>query len=341
MRVIVTGGAGFIGSNLVRALLLREGHQVLNIDALSYAGNLSSIEDLAAHPDYEFLHADICDAEAMAAAFKRFQPECVLHLAAESHVDRSIHGSAPFIQSNVMGTHQLLEAARVHWQSLGPGLRDAFRFVHVSTDEVYGSLGDAGLFSETTSYDPRSPYSASKAASDHLARAWYHTHGLPVIVTNCSNNYGPYQHPEKFIPVVILNALRGDVVPIYGTGGNVRDWLHVDDHVAALIRVIDRGMPGETYNIGANNEHNNLELARMICGLLDELRPPEDGRHHASLIRMVEDRPGHDLRYAIDSTKIRAELAWEPHHDFTSGIYNTVQWYLDHQDWVEAVSTGA
>jgi dTDP-glucose 4,6-dehydratase len=336
MRIIVTGGAGFIGSNLVRALI-GQGHEVLNIDALSYAGNLCSLADVATQAGYEFLEADIADAEAMAAAFQRFRPEGVMHLAAESHVDRSITGSAPFIHSNIEGTHCLLEAARHHYDQLSGEAKDKFRFLHISTDEVYGSLGETGLFSETTPYDPRSPYSASKAASDHLARAWHRTHGLPVLVTNCSNNYGPYQHPEKLIPVVILNALGGNPIPIYGTGQNVRDWLHVDDHVAALQLVMKAGRVGETHNIGGGNERHNLDLARSICGVLDELRPMEGGQKHESLIQMVEDRPGHDLRYAIDSTKIRTELSWEPRHDHDSGIHNTVQWYLDHQDWVEEI----
>ena len=336
MRIIVTGGAGFIGCNLVRTLL-GKGHRVLNIDALSYAGNLLSLEDVAGSPDYEFLEADIADAEALAAAFESFQPEGVMHLAAESHVDRSISGSDPFIHSNIQGTHRLLEAARRHYAGLEGEAKEGFRFLHVSTDEVYGSLGETGLFSETTPYDPRSPYSASKAASDHLARAWHHTHGLPVLVTNCSNNYGPFQYPEKLIPVVILNALRGEPIPIYGTGLNVRDWLHVEDHVAALQLVLEKGRPGETYNIGGGNERHNLDLAQTICGVLDELRPRSDGQKHESLIHMVEDRLGHDLRYAIDSSKIRSELGWQPRHDHAGGIRDTVQWYLDHQDWVTQV----
>ncbi len=336
MRIIVTGGAGFIGCNLVRTLI-QQGHQVLNIDALSYAGNLSSLEDVADHSAYDFLHADISDAEAMARAFRNFQPDGVMHLAAESHVDRSISGSDPFIHSNIEGTHCLLEAARHHYTGLDGEAKERFRFLHVSTDEVYGSLAETGLFAETTPYDPRSPYSASKAASDHLARAWHHTHGLPVIVTSCSNNYGPYQHPEKLIPVVILNALKGEPIPIYGSGRNVRDWLHVNDHVAALQLVMEKGRIGETYNIGASNERENLDLARAICGVLDEIRPMEGGGRYETLIEMVEDRPGHDLRYAIDATKIRTDLGWEPQHEFTSSIRDTVQWYLDHLDWVAAV----
>ena len=317
--------------------LLDQGHQVLNVDVLSYAGNLLSLKDLADQPDYDFLQADIADADAMAGAFHDFQPQRILHLAAESHVDRSIRGSDPFIHSNIQGTHCLLETARAYVESLPLEDRAEFRFVHVSTDEVFGSLGEEGLFSESSPYDPSSPYSASKAAADHLARAWHRTHGLPVIVTHCSNNYGPWQHPEKLIPVVILNALRGEDIPIYGSGDNIRDWLHVDDHVAALQCLMESGVPGETYNIGANNECRNLNLAREICSILDELRPREDKASHTDLIRLVDDRPGHDLRYAIDSTKIRSELGWEPQQDFKQGIRDTVQWYLDHQDWVCSV----
>lgn len=329
MNILVTGGAGFIGSNLVRHLLTIEGHAVLNVDALTYAGNLRSLDDVAHHPRHRFVQADICDASAMARLFAEFAPDWVMHLAAESHVDRSIAGPAAFIQTNITGTATLLEVARAHYESLSGEARDRFRFLQVSTDEVYGSLGATGRFTEETPYDPHSPYSASKAAGDHLVRAWGTTYGLPVLVTNCSNNYGPCQFPEKLIPVVILSALRGEPIPVYGNGENIRDWLYVGDHVEALYTVVANGRPGQTYNIGGDNEYKNIDLVRRLCGLLDELQPRADGLSYDRQITFVRDRPGHDRRYAIDATKIRRELGWTPKQDHTSGFRKTVQWYLD------------
>ncbi len=337
MKILVTGGAGFIGSNLVRLLVQDHGHHVLNVDALTYAGNRHSLADLDGHPSYGFAQADICDTTAMTKLFADFTPDWVMHLAAESHVDRSIDGPGAFIQTNVVGTFTLLQAARAHFEQLTGPARDRFRFLHVSTDEVYGSLGDTGLFTETTAYDPHSPYSASKAASDHLARAWADTYKLPVLVTNCSNNYGPFQFPEKLIPVVILKALRGDPIPVYGKGENIRDWLYVTDHAEALHTVIATGRIGQTYNIGGNNERKNIDLVRLLCALLDELRPRADGKSYADQITFVTDRPGHDLRYAIDPTKIKTELGWEPKQDHVSGFRKTVQWYLDNHAWTAAI----
>lgn len=340
MRVLVTGGAGFIGSNLVR-LLIGGGHDVLNVDKLTYAGNAGSLVDVAGNPRYQFLCADICDAGAMAAAFGGFRPEAVMHLAAESHVDRSIDGPGAFVQTNVVGTFTLLQAARSYYEGLAGRGREQFRFLHVSTDEVYGSLGDTGYFTEETPYDPHSPYSASKAASDHLARAWADTYGFPVLVTNCSNNYGPYQFPEKLIPVAILKALRGEAIPVYGKGENVRDWLYVEDHAEALLTVITKGRTGETYNIGGNNERQNIDLVRLLCRILDEIRPRPDGVSYAAQITFVSDRPGHDLRYAIDAGKIRKELGWVPRQDHESGFRKTVQWYLDNEDWWQQILDGS
>lgn len=334
MKILVTGGAGFIGSNLVRLLVHEHGHEVINVDALTYAGNLESLADLEGHPRHHFVQADICDAAAMAALFAGHQPDGVMHLAAESHVDRSIDGPAAFIQTNIVGTFNLLQAAHVHYQQLKGSVRERFRFLHVSTDEVYGSLGASGHFTETSAYDPHSPYSASKAASDHLARAWFDTYGLPVMVTNCSNNYGPYQFPEKLIPVVILKALRGEPIPVYGKGENIRDWLYVGDHADALHTVMTKGHPGQTYNIGGNNERRNIDLVDLLCGLLDELQPRADGRPYSKQITFVADRPGHDLRYAIDASKIRSELGWSPKQDHSSGFRKTVQWYLKHPTWI-------
>lgn len=341
MKILVTGGAGFIGSNLVRLLVKDHGHEVLNVDALTYAGNRRSLADLDAHPRHRFAQADICDAPAMQKLFAEFAPDWVMHLAAESHVDRSIDGPGAFIQTNVIGTFTLLQAARAHFEKLSGAARDRFRFLHVSTDEVYGSLGADGLFTERTPYDPHSPYSASKAASDHLARAWADTYRLPVIVTNCSNNYGPFQFPEKLIPVVILKALRGEPIPVYGKGENIRDWLYVGDHAEALHTVVARGLPGETYNIGGNNERRNIDLVRLLCALLDELRPRTDGLSYSRQITFVTDRPGHDLRYAIDATKIKRELGWEPKQDHTSGFRRTVQWYLDNEAWTAGILNGS
>jgi dTDP-glucose 4,6-dehydratase len=341
MKILITGGCGFIGSNLVRRLLTTTEHQVLNVDALTYAGNRHSLDDLAAHPRYRFAQANICDAPALAKLFSDYQPDWVMHLAAESHVDRSIDGPGAFVQTNVIGTYTLLQAARAHFDALAGAAKDRFRFLHVSTDEVYGSLGATGLFSEETKYDPHSPYSASKAASDHLARAWADTYRLPVLVTNCSNNYGPYQFPEKLIPVVILKALRGDPIPVYGKGENIRDWLYVVDHAEALHTVVARGRTGETYNIGGNNERRNLDLVHLLCGLLDELRPRADGKKYAAQITFVTDRPGHDLRYAIDAAKIKRELGWSPKQDHTSGFRKTVQWYLDNEAWWKGILDGS
>jgi len=342
MKILVTGGAGFIGSNLVRLLVNTHGHDVLNIDALTYAGNLASLADLAGHLRLRFSQTDITDAPALAKHFAEFRPDWVMHLAAESHVDRSIDGPGAFIQTNITGTYTLLQAARAHFDTLAGEARARFRFLHVSTDEVYGSLApDAPAFTETTAYDPHSPYSASKAASDHLARAWHDTYGLPVLVTNCSNNYGPYQFPEKLIPVVILKALRGEPIPVYGRGENIRDWLHVGDHAEALHTVIARGRVGQTYNIGGDNERKNIDLVRLLCALLDELRPRADGKPYADQITFVADRPGHDLRYAIDATKIKTELGWTPAQDHVSGFRQTVQWYLENEAWTTNILNGS
>ena len=341
MKILITGGAGFIGSNLVRLLVTTTEHTILNVDKLTYAGNPHSLNDLAENPRYQFSLTDICDTAVITKLFTDFQPDWVMHLAAESHVDRSIDGPGEFIQTNILGTFTLLQAARAHYESLDSVAHEQFRFLHVSTDEVYGSLGETGLFSEETPYDPHSPYSASKASSDHLARAWADTYKLPVLVTNCSNNYGPYQFPEKLIPVVILKALRGDPIPVYGKGDNIRDWLYVGDHAEALHTVIAKGKIGETYNIGGNNERQNIDLVRLLCSLLDELKPREDGKTYADQIAFVTDRPGHDLRYAIDATKIKRELGWEPKQDHTSGFKKTVQWYLDNQAWWQAILDGS
>jgi dTDP-glucose 4,6-dehydratase len=330
MRIIVTGGAGFIGSALVRHLIA-SGHDVLTVDALTYAGNRASLRDVEADPRHRFLHADICDRDGMASAFAAFRPERVMHLAAESHVDRSITGAADFVQTNIVGTFNLLEVARSYWQGLDTDSKAAFRFLHVSTDEVYGSLGTEGLFHETTPYDPSSPYSASKAASDHLAKAWYRTYGLPVVVSNCSNNYGPYHFPEKLIPLTILNALAGRPLPIYGAGENVRDWLYVEDHARALDLIAARGRPGETYNVGGRNERRNIDVVRRICAVLDELVPA--GAPHDRLINFVTDRPGHDARYAIDASRLESELGWQAQETFDTGIAKTVRWYLDNDWW--------
>jgi dTDP-glucose 4,6-dehydratase len=342
MKILLTGGCGFIGCNLVRHLLTATSHEVLNLDCLSYAGNSRSLADLAGHPRYRFAQTDICDAPALARHFAEFAPDWVMHLAAESHVDRSIDGPAAFLKTNVVGTFTLLQAARAHHDRLAGPARERFRFLHVSTDEVFGSLGATDpAFTETTPYSPHSPYSASKAASDHFARAWADTYGLPVLVTNCSNNYGPYQFPEKLIPVVILKALRGDPIPVYGKGENIRDWLHVGDHVEALLAVVSGGRPGGTYAIGGENERRNLDLVRLLCGLLDELRPRADGRPYADQITFVTDRPGHDLRYAIDASKLRRELGWRPRQDPVSGFRQTVAWYLENEPWWRAILDGS
>lgn len=353
--ILVTGGAGFIGSNLVHYLIQSTPHRVINIDKLTYAGNLESLQSVHSHPRYQFRQVDITDAEAVRAVFDEFSPDYVMHLAAESHVDRSIDGPDAFIQTNVVGTMNLLQAARRQWASLSSEQQSGFRFLHVSTDEVYGSLSLSDpAFTETTPYDPHSPYSASKASSDHLARAWADTFGLPVLVTNCSNNYGPYQFPEKLIPVVILKALRGDAIPVYGKGENIRDWLFVEDHVKALYQVIMQGRVGQTYNIGGNNERRNIDLVKKLCEILDQLQPSTSnpalaGKRDAhgqpiasyeQLIQFVADRPGHDLRYAINSSKIQQELGWQPHENFESGFRKTVQWYLDNQRWWQRIVSG-
>ncbi|MDE2301014.1 MAG: dTDP-glucose 4,6-dehydratase [Sphingomonadales bacterium] len=330
MRILVTGGAGFIGSALVRHLV-GAGHEVLNVDALTYAGNLASLKGVEGQPNYRFCKADIRDGAAMTAAMTGFRPERVMHLAAESHVDRSITGAADFIQTNVIGTFTLLEAARGFWQTLDRAARGAFRFLHVSTDEVYGSLGAEGLFREDTPYDPSSPYSASKAASDHLAKAWHRTYGLPVVVSNCSNNYGPFHFPEKLIPLTILNALQGRELPVYGKGENIRDWLYVEDHARALDLIAEKGRPGETYNVGGRNERRNIDVVHRICEVLDRLVP--NNRPRAELIAFVTDRPGHDARYAIDASRLEDELGWRAAEDFESGIEKTVRWYLDNDWW--------
>jgi len=331
MRVIVTGGAGFIGSALVRHLVLGKGYEVLNIDALTYAGYLPSLRAVEGKLNYRFVQADICDRDAMQQAIASFRPDRIMHLAAESHVDRSITGAADFIQTNVIGTFTLLEAARDYWAGLDQAAKAAFRFLHVSTDEVYGSLGDDGLFTEDTPYDPSSPYSASKASSDHLAKAWERTYGFPVVVSNCSNNYGPYHFPEKLIPLTILNALAGERLPVYGKGENVRDWLYVEDHARALDLIAERGRVGETYNVGGRNERKNIDVVRRICAVLDELVP--GNRPREELIEFVTDRPGHDARYAIDATKLENELGWRALENFDTGIAKTVQWYLDNEWW--------
>ena len=332
-KVMVTGGAGFIGSAVCRYLVLEKQVQVLNVDKLTYAGNLASLDEIKDHPLYRFAQADICDGEAIPGLLDGFQPDAVMHLAAESHVDRSIDGPSAFIQTNIVGTYTMLECAREYWATLPEGRKSAFRFHHISTDEVYGSLGDEGLFKETTPYDPRSPYSASKASSDHLVMAWFHTYGLPVLITNCSNNYGPYHYPEKLIPLLILNALDEKPLPIYGKGDNIRDWLYVEDHARALVQVVESGRIGETYNVGGRNERTNLQVVEAICEVLDKLRPRKAGSAYCDLITFVADRPGHDMRYAIDATKLEAELGWKAQENFETGIERTIQWYLDNAWW--------
>ncbi|MGY0505560.1 dTDP-glucose 4,6-dehydratase [Luteimonas sp. e5] len=337
---LVTGGAGFIGGNFVLQAV-RDGIKVVNLDALTYAGNLDTLASLGGNPQHVFVHGDIGDGELVTRLLDEHQPDAVINFAAESHVDRSIDGPAAFVQTNVVGTLALLEAVRDYWKSLDEVKRDAFRFLHVSTDEVYGSLGETGLFTEETAYAPNSPYSASKAASDHLVRAFHHTYGLPVLTTNCSNNYGPYQFPEKLIPLIIAKAIAGEPLPIYGDGRNVRDWLYVGDHCTAIRAVLAGGRVGEVYNVGGNAEKRNIEVAKTICALLDARRPREDGRKYEEQITYVKDRPGHDRRYAIDAGKIRAELGWEPAHSFEQGIADTVDWYLSNQDWVQRVLDGS
>ena len=344
-RIIVTGGAGFIGSALVRRLLRETSAQVCVVDALTYAGVPESLKPVgldpatlaSSNPRLSFVKADICEAEAMAHVFATFRPQTIFHLAAESHVDRSIDGPGAFIRTNVTGTATLLQTALAYWRALSAGEQADFRFQHISTDEVYGTLGETGYFTEETPYAPHSPYSASKAASDHLVRAWHDTYGLPVLITNCSNNYGPYHFPEKLIPLVILNCLDGKPLPVYGKGANVRDWLFVDDHAAALMCVNEKGVPGETYNVGGHNERTNLEVVQAICRTLDALRPRADGQPYESLITYVADRPGHDLRYAIDPTKLTQQLGWRPTRTFDTGIRETVAWYLDNAWWWQPI----
>jgi dTDP-glucose 4,6-dehydratase len=339
MKILITGGAGFIGSAVTRASVRAGVDQILVLDKLTYAGNLASLRPVADSPNFSFLRADICDAGAVAGAFADFKPDVVMHLAAESHVDRSIDGPAAFIETNVVGTFVMLRAALDYWRGLDRDRARDFRFMHISTDEVFGALGAEGLFHEDTPYAPTSPYSASKAGSDHLVRAWRHTYGLPTIVTNCSNNYGPYHFPEKLIPLTIINAIEEKPLPVYGRGENVRDWLYVEDHASALMRVARDGQIGESYNVGGRNEWRNIDVVEAICDLMDEFRPRPDGPHR-ELISFVADRPGHDLRYAIDASKIERELGWRPAERFETGLRKTVRWYLDNPDWWQAIRSG-
>jgi len=333
MRILVTGGAGFIGSALVRHLIGESEHEVLVYDKLTYAGSLSSLAPVASSPRYRFVQADICDASTLKRAFDEFRPDVVTHLAAESHVDRSIDGPSAFIETNLVGTFTMLEGALAYWRGLDADKAARFRFHHISTDEVFGSLGPSGRFVETTPYDPRSPYSASKAGSDHLVAAWHHTYGLPVLITNCSNNYGPYHFPEKLIPLMIVKGLNGEALPVYGKGDNVRDWLYVEDHVRALRLVLERGVPGESYVVGGDGERTNLQVVEALCDILDTLAPRADGAARRAQISFVADRPGHDHRYAIDAGKIRRELGWQPRESFETGLRKTIAWYLDNRDW--------
>jgi dTDP-glucose 4,6-dehydratase len=339
-RFLITGGAGFIGSAVVRHLIRETDHRVCVVDKLTYAGNLASLAPVANNPRYSFVRADIADADKMKNVLASQRPDVVMHLAAESHVDRSIDGPAAFMQTNIIGTYVLLEAALAHWRAMPKGAQSDFRFHHISTDEVFGSLGAHGSFTEETAYDPRSPYSASKAASDHLVRSWHHTYGLPVLVTNCSNNYGPYHFPEKLVPLTIINGLEGTKLPVYGTGGNVRDWLFVEDHARALLAVVSAGRVGETYCIGGRSERTNLDVVKSICALLDELAPSKAIERRDALITFVTDRPGHDLRYAIDPTRICTELAWQPRETFESGLRKTVEWYLANRSWWQPIREG-
>ncbi len=331
IKVLVTGGAGFIGSAVCRHLIGLNDYKVLNLDKLTYAGITSSLKEIENNPNYFFKKIDICDQKSIINILNDFKPNVIMHLAAESHVDRSIDGPSAFMKTNIMGTYNLLECSRLYYQSLSPNDKNSFRFHHISTDEVYGTLGDDGLFTELTSYDPRSPYSASKASSDHLVKAWFHTYNLPILITNCSNNYGPFHFPEKLIPLIILNALHGKSLPIYGKGDNIRDWLYVEDHARALIKVVSEGKIGETYNIGGNNEYTNLEVVKLICSFLDDLKPKNES--YKNLITYVKDRPGHDKRYAIDATKIESNLGWKAKENFKSGLLKTIHWYLNNEWW--------
>lgn len=339
MKILITGGAGFIGSNLVH-LALEEGHQVIVLDKLTYAGNLDSLSDIENHPAFSFIRGDIADSALVSKILEDHNPQAVMNLAAESHVDRSIDGPEDFIQTNIVGTFRILESCRYHWNALPKEGKDAFRFLHVSTDEVFGSLGQEGYFTESTSYAPNSPYSASKASSDHLVRAYNRTYGLPTLITNCSNNYGPYQFPEKLIPLMINSATRGKALPVYGDGQNIRDWLYVEDHCRALLLALEKGTPGETYNIGGNSERTNIHIVETLCSLLGELTPREDGKSYREQITFVKDRPGHDRRYAIDASKIERDLGWKPLETFETGIRKTVAWYLENSDWLENIFSG-
>ncbi len=332
-KILVTGGAGFIGSALVRHLIRTTSHHVLVFDKLTYAGTLTSLEPVAQDSRYRFIQADICDADAVAGALKHFDPDIIAHLAAESHVDRSIDGPKDFIQTNIVGTYTLLQAARAHFETLSAERRQNFRFHHVSTDEVFGSLGDEGLFTEETAYDPRSPYSASKAGSDHLVRAWWHTYGLPITMTNCSNNYGPYHFPEKLIPLMIVKALAGEALPVYGRGENIRDWLYVEDHARAIQTVFEQAQPGATYNVGGHAERRNIDVVQGLCSILDRVKPRADKASYASQISFVTDRPGHDFRYAIDSSRLEKDLGWKPQESFETGLEKTIRWYLENERW--------
>ena len=340
-KILVTGGAGFIGGNFVMRHITEGRTQVINLDALTYAGNLDSLSSIKGNSIHTFIHGSIGDSDLTLKLLEEHRPSAIINFAAESHVDRSIDSPEAFIQTNILGTFSLLESARKYWRGLEGAEKDNFRFLHVSTDEVYGSLGSTGKFTETTAYQPNSPYSASKASSDHLVRAYFHTYGLPVLTTNCSNNYGPFQFPEKLIPLIIHNALAGKPLPIYGNGLNIRDWLFVEDHCAAIGRVLDAGTPGEVYNIGGNNEKTNLEVVHTLCDLLDTLKPRADGASYRSQITFVTDRPGHDARYAIDASKIKNTLGWEPSETFETGLKKTVTWYLEHQDWCQRVMDGS
>ena len=336
-KILVTGGAGFIGSAVIRYLINTIGCFVLNVDKLTYAGNLDSLKNVTSNPKYSFEKLDICDVQKLDRVISEYRPDIIMHLAAESHVDRSIDGPSDFIQTNIVGTYNLLEVSRSFWGRLDENEKKQFRFHHISTDEVFGSLGSNGAFTETTRYDPRSPYSASKASADHLVRAWHETFGLPVVLSNCSNNYGPYHFPEKLIPLMIIKALKGEAMPVYGAGNNVRDWLYVDDHARALYEIASKGRPGESYNVGGSSEVSNIEVVKTICAILDELSPRKNGKKYQEQITFVSDRPGHDFRYAIDATKIKSEFGWAPLETFETGLRKTVQWYLDNRNWWEPI----
>lgn len=340
-NLLITGGAGFIGSNFVRLVMQKNAGTVVNCDKLTYAGNLDSLKNLESSSRYKFIHGDICNQIFLNEILVKYSIDAVIHFAAESHVDRSIDGPAAFIETNINGSFSLLEASRNYWRELGDEKKASFRFLHISTDEVYGSLGETGYFTEETPYAPNSPYSASKASSDHLVRAYYHTYGLPTIITNCSNNYGPYQFPEKLIPLMILNALEGKPLPVYGTGQNVRDWLYVEDHCQALLAVLEKGAPGEKYNIGGHNEKTNLNIIHTLCDILDQKKPRSDGKSYREQVAFVKDRPGHDMRYAIDASKIKRELGWVPQETFETGIIKTVDWYLNNLGWCQRITDGS